>query len=172
MTFFIGIKVNLDNFCKIVKEPFSPEPLDRHHITLVYLGKRKLPTELRTELKNIPVRTFSIILKGGIAIPSLFKPRVLAAKVSNGKQHLINLREIVLSTLIKHDQKVEDRFLEDFLPHATFARYKGKDYIFASKVAKEILKRAENTIQKVIVSELCLYEAKEQLEIIDVFKLL
>ena len=173
MTFFIGIKVDLKSFCNEVEPPFLKEPQERQHITILYLGKTRLPEYLFKELSAflLSFKPFRIVLKGAISIPSISKPRVIAAKVVDGEEKLKELHRALLSFCYEHKIKIYNRYVESFLPHATFARYRGKDYVYASKIAERILKRCERIAVSVIVKKLVLYEAIDQYIKLAVFPL-
>lgn len=173
MTFFIGIEVDLSPFCSQVKPPFIKEPVEKHHITLLYLGKTKIPRYLLRELSPylLCFQQFKVVLKGAIPIPSLTKPRVIAAKITYGEEKIKELRIALIDFCNKHGIKISNKYLENFLPHATFARYRGKDYVYASKIAEKILKACEKISVTTTVKELIYYEAGDRYRKIAIFPL-
>jgi len=94
---------------------------DNIHVTLKFLGdvREELIGELIRRVSEISFKPFNVELKGVGVFPSLRRPRVVWAGISEGKEELKEVFQILESELTGIGFKPEKR---RFSPHITIAR--------------------------------------------------
>ncbi|RLE57997.1 MAG: hypothetical protein DRJ40_01980 [Thermoprotei archaeon] len=143
MPYIVAIKVNLGPYLKYVEPPLEPEPVEKHHVTILYIGDRKLSSEVLRELseKIGTVPPFRIVFRGSRLYPSPAKPRALAAPVVEGIEKLSRIRTIAIEVLRRYGIQPEDRYLGEFSPHSTYARIRAKPTVELVKLLEKIVKQ-------------------------------
>lgn len=94
------------------------------HLTLRFIGEipAGLVEVLCNDISSLKFQRFQMHIKGLGAFPSLTRPRVLWAGISEGSNKLVELYRLV-ETIVKKLGIPPER--EEFVPHITLARVKG-----------------------------------------------
>ncbi|RLG89386.1 MAG: RNA 2',3'-cyclic phosphodiesterase [Thermoprotei archaeon] len=133
---FIAIEIeNIDVLNKLikVKDAFKATKADiktieneNIHLTVRFIGEVPLDTvkaiqESLKNLKDIPV--FNMYIRGIGAFPSLTRPRVIWAGITNGVTYLKEIRRRIEQYLRRLGIRPDTH---EFTPHITLARVKGR----------------------------------------------
>ncbi|MFH1612459.1 MAG: RNA 2',3'-cyclic phosphodiesterase [bacterium] len=117
--------IKIQNFLKTSNSDVKWEKQENHHLTLLFLGnidesqlKQIIPT-LNNAMKNFP--SFKIKLENINILPNLQDPRVIWLGVSNEKEKIIYLHNLIAKELKNIGVKTEKR---KFSPHITLGRIK------------------------------------------------
>ncbi|MEM4837887.1 MAG: RNA 2',3'-cyclic phosphodiesterase [Desulfurococcaceae archaeon] len=161
----------------IVSTGADLKPVDNEnlHVTIRFIGEVpvRIVTEICNNLLKIVFKPFKIHVRGVGAFPSVTKPRVIWAGVSEGADELIKIHDEV-ENMVRKLGIPPDR--ERFIPHITLARVRSDrglselakiiaenyNYDFGEFVVKEIvLKKSILTPSGPIYSNICSVKAIE-----------
>jgi len=115
-----GIRTPIEHGCSFIR--LNLIPVDKLHITLLYLG------DVRADLSRVEIRhkPFTVLVGEMMFLPSPSNPRAVALKVIKGVEELTSLRGEIIHEVAKLGLKIEDKHLEEFVPHITIARIREK----------------------------------------------
>ncbi len=137
------------------KSDLKPVSKENMHITIRFIGT--IPFEKVREicelLKNLKVKPFKIRVKGVGVFPTITKPRVIWAGVSEGVEELSRIHEAVEKML----RSIGIRPVrEKFIPHITLARVKsGRNRQALIKIISGIADRdfGEATVREIVLKK-------------------
>jgi 2'-5' RNA ligase len=127
------------------------------HITLLFLGEteEKKITEIDSVMKQLcnGFGKFELVLKGAGVFRNFKDPRVLWTGIQYSEE-MIRLNKLIVSTLLDAGNKIEER---PYNPHLTLGRIKRINDI--SILERQIQNYTKKEIQRILVSEIILYES-------------
>lgn len=155
-TFLIGILAPLSSFNAFIPEDYSPIPLEQRHLTLVYLGELRDVHSVCEKLSGFQARPFKLVFKGLEALPSLYKPRYLAATPTpEGTVKLSSLRGALTHLL----EAPADRY-GSFRPHVSIAHTRLKPNLDLVERVRRAVRDGASVTEEVEVAALHLLRAE------------
>ncbi|RLG80749.1 MAG: RNA 2',3'-cyclic phosphodiesterase [Thermoprotei archaeon] len=154
----------------------KPVATENLHLTIRFIGEVpiKIVNEICRGLSNLVFKPFKIRVSGIGVFPSIARPRVIWAGVSEGVRELVQIHDEVNAVLAKLGMPPER---EKFVPHVTLARVRSSRNL--SRLVKVInsiismefgefvvdrvtLKKSTLTPSGPIYNDVCSVKAKEQ----------
>ncbi len=131
----------------------KPVATENFHITIRFIGEipLSLVNEICNELRKLEFQPFKVRVKGIGVFPSITRPRVIWAGVSEGADELTKIHEYV-EKMLRRLGFPPDR--EKFIPHITLARVRsGRNISKLVKVINEIISMefGEFTVNEVVL---------------------
>jgi len=155
VTWFLGIPVNIRAFDRFVTPPYILIPHEERHLTLVYLGERKPSQEVLSALTQLKLRGFKVCFRGLTPFPSFRKPRYLVT-LPEEIENILHLRKLLMRILPQG--LISDKY-SSYRPHVSIARTRVKPNMELLKLVERIVRDSRNVKEKILVNEICLYEA-------------
>ncbi len=160
MPYFFGIKTPLSNIDIVDKInniittlPVEPIPRELIHITILYVGKYKIPNEviekIEKDLINIGYVKFKITDIVDI-YPNMSKPRAIVLKVEDIQNRLSKVRGIIMSRLREFKIPIEDKYIHTFSPHITIGRIRSKIDMLQVRDIVEIVSESVRGYSKIV----------------------
>lgn len=155
-TYLIGLLAPLTSFDKFIPPQYTPIPLERRHLTLVYLGDRADPLALSKKLCTLSLPAFTVSFRGLEPFPSASKPRYLAAvPVPRSAAVLARVRSEIADLI----GRCTDRY-ESFRPHVSIAHTRAKASPELYRVVQRAVRASSSTLESIEVRKLCLLKAE------------
>ncbi|RLG77498.1 MAG: RNA 2',3'-cyclic phosphodiesterase [Thermoprotei archaeon] len=125
--------IEVKNYIAGVGAGIKPVEDENIHLTLRFLGEISQHSveevkRILTELKSI--KRFNIRVKGVGAFPSITRPRVIWAGITEGAEELKRIRSIIDKAIVEHGLRDIKPDEHQFVPHITLARVKSS-HLFA-----------------------------------------